>query len=381
MVAHFLQASGYASMMLFPVFLTWLGADRAQVGAVMAVAAIGGLAARPVVGWALDRLGRKPTLIVGTLLLATAMGLIGTIEEFGATVYAIRILLGIGTATLFTGYFTLAADIVPTSRRTEGLALFGISGLVPLVVNPFADQIGISGGELRWFFVCIGGLILTSLLFLAPIEAPPMSGARASLMPRAVFQALRKRDLWPVWLATFLFSGMAALFMVFATVTAESRGIPNPANLWLTYAAGAVSVRALGARLPERLGPSNVLGPALLAYVGGIVLVALSQSSAGFLAAGALTGLGHGYAFPILAAQTVSRTPDQLRGSAMSLFTALWDASKLVLVPIFGVIARELGDDRMFLIAAALGIAGIAVWAVLERPVRPRGASASSADV
>ena len=367
MAAHFLQACGYSSMMLFPVFLTWLGADRAQVGAAMAVAAIGGLVARPAVGWALDRLGRKSTLMVGTVLLATAMALVGTIDHFGPSVYVIRVLLGIGTAILFTGYFTLAADIVPQERRTEGLALFGISGLVPLVVNPFADQIGISGGELRWFFVGISVLILSSLIFLVPVKAPPMSGMRQPMDLDEVFTAFRKRELWPVWLATFLFSGLASLFMVFATVTAESRGIAQPANLWLTYAAGAVSVRALGARLPERLGPSNVLGPALLCYVAGITLVAMSESDAGFLIAGGLSGLGHGYCFPILAGQTVTRTPEKLRGSAMSLFTALWDLSKLVLVPVFGVIARELGDQRMFLIAAALALVGMAMWAVLEK--------------
>ena len=78
-----------------------------------------------------------------------------------------------------------------------------------------------------------------------------MSESRQPLVLAEVLAALRKRALWPVWLATFLFSGLAALFMVFATVTAESRGIAQPANLWFTYAAGAVSVRALGARLPE----------------------------------------------------------------------------------------------------------------------------------
>ena len=367
MAAHFLQACGYSSMMLFPVFLTWLGADRAQVGAAMAVAAIGGLLARPVVGWSLDRLGRKPTLIAGTLILAGAMALVGTIQQFGPAVYGVRLLLGIGTGTLFTGYFTLAADIVPPSRRTEGLALFGISGLIPLVVNPFANQIGVSGGELRWFYVAISLLVLSSMAFLLGVEAPPMSGKKVPIEMTEVFTAFRKRALWPVWLATFLFSGMAALFMVFATVTAESRGIAQPANLWLTYAAGAISVRALGVRLPQQLGPSMVLGPAMLSYVAGVTLVAMSHRELGFLVAGGLAGVGHGYCFPILAGQTVTRTPERLRGSAMALFTALWDLSKLLLVPIFGLIAREQGDQRMFLIAAASAMCGMVVWAVLER--------------
>jgi MFS family permease len=367
MGAHFLQACGYSSMMLFPVFLTWLGADRAQVGAAMAIAAVGGLAARPGVAWCLDRVGRKPTLIAGTVLLAGSVGLIGTIDAFGPWVYVIRVLIGVGTATLFTGYFTLAADLVPKGRRTEGLALFGISGLVPLAVNPFADQIGIHGGELRFFFVGIGALIGLSLLFLVPVQAPASISETERSSLRDVLNALRKRELWPVWLATLLFSGLASLFMVFATVTAASRGVEQPANLWLTYALGAVSVRALGARLPERLGPSRVLGPALSSYVIGVIIVAVNHAPGGFLVAGALCGVGHGYCFPILASQTVTRTPETLRGTAMSLFTALWDLSKLALVPVFGVIAREYGDQTMFLMAAALAVVGVGIWAILER--------------
>jgi predicted MFS family arabinose efflux permease len=116
-----------------------------------------------------------------------------------------------------------------------------------------------------------------------------------------------------------------------------------------------------------------VLGPALLSYVAGVVVVAVAHTPAGFLLAGGLCGLGHGYCFPILAGQTVTRTPEKLRGSAMSLFTALWDASKLILVPIFGFIAREMGDERMFVIAATGAIAGIVGWAFLERRQNPRG--------
>jgi len=366
MTAHFLQACGYASMMLFPVLLTWLGADRAQVGTAMAIAAIGGLAARPAVAFALDRIGRKSTLIFGTVLLASAVALIGTIEAFGPWVYVIRVLIGIGTATLFTGYFTFAADIVPPERRTEGLALFGISGLVPLAVNPFADQIGIEGGSLRLFFVGIGGLIALSLLFLIPVRAPTRATPGDAPVRGEIIDALRQRRLWPVWVATLMFSGLASIFMVFATVTAAARGVEQPADLWLTYALGAVSVRALGARLPERLGPSRVLAPALAAYILGVTLAGTQHAPIGFLVAGALCGVGHGYCFPILASQTVTRTPDALRGTAMSLFTALWDLSKLLLVPVFGLIARELGDQTMFLIAAASGACVMTAWAWLE---------------
>ena len=124
--AHFVQAFGYSSLLLFPVYLDHLGASRAEIGSIMAVAAIGSLSLRPVVAWALDSVGRKPVLIAGTIVLVLAMLLIGFVDHAGGMAYASRFLFGIAAGALFPGYFALAADIVPEGRRTEGLAVFGL---------------------------------------------------------------------------------------------------------------------------------------------------------------------------------------------------------------------------------------------------------------
>ena len=132
LVAHFLQATGYASLLLLPLYLQHLGASRTEIGLVMATAGVSGLLCRPLVAWGLDGFGRKPTLLIGTALLVVGMALIGGVDRIGWVVYVARAVIGIGIGALFTGYFTFAADVVPVSRRTEGLAIFGISGLVPL---------------------------------------------------------------------------------------------------------------------------------------------------------------------------------------------------------------------------------------------------------
>ncbi|MBX2804213.1 MAG: MFS transporter [Myxococcales bacterium] len=367
--AHLLQSFGYASLILMPLYLDHLGASRTQVGTVIGSAAIGGLAARPLVGWALDRVGRKPTLAVGTLLVVAGMLGIGAVVRIGPWVYGVHVVIGIGLATLFTAYFTAAADLVPPSRRTEGLALFGISGLVPLVINPMAELVGITGADLRWFFPGIGLVCAAAYLCVIPIRA--LEGSAAPAGPRwrwrVVSSALRHRALWSVWLATTVFSAMVAVFMAYATVVAADRGVAHPANLWFAYAGGAVTVRLLGARLPDAIGPSRMIPPALLLYVSALALCAQASSAGTFLSAGLLAGLGHGFAFPVLTSQVVSRTADALRGSAMSLFTALWDLVKLLLVPLAGLLADARSDAQMLQTAAALATLGLLGWALLER--------------
>lgn len=332
----------------------------------MALASVSSLCARPLIAWSLDVWGRKPTLLVGTGLLTVGMCLLYGVYDLGATIYVSRVLTGLGLGTLFTGYFTFAADIIPASRRTEGLALFGASGLVPLLINPFATQVGISTPHLRLFLPALGLVVACSAVALLRLKEPEMQGEPKKLKVREVWETLKASPLWSVWLATILFASLVGILMTFATVSAKSRGIQNTTFIWLTYALGAICVRVLGGRLPDRLGTSNLVAPALGCMGGSILLVANAQSSTELLWAGLLGGVGHGYCFPVLTSQVVSRTPAHHRGSALSMFTALWGLSEIVVTPISGYFADAFSDNAMFALSAAAASFVLIGWAYLE---------------
>ncbi len=365
MAGHSLQALGFTSMLLLPLYLDHLGASRAEIGSILACAGISGLLARPLIGWSLDRIGRKTTLYGGTVCLVFGVALCGAVRELGLLVYAAQLLVGVGTGTLFTGYFALAADIIPPSRRTEGLAVFGISGLLPLALNPVVKELGFAPAELRGLFPVVALLIASSAVCLLPVREPK-SAAGPAVSMAGTLRALAQRPLWPVWLATVAFSSLVAVFMAFATVTAETRGLERPAAIWFSYAAGAVCVRLLGARLPARFGPSNVVAPALGCYAGAALLAATGWTDADFLLAGLLAGVGHGYAFPVLSGQVVTRSPQALRGTALASFTAIWALTKLAVTPVFGAVADLWGDPAMFALIALLTSLGLGLWLVLE---------------
>ncbi len=365
-VAHLLQALGYSSLILLPLYLGHLDASRTGIGVIMAIAAVGGITFRPVVGWALDVVGRKPTLIVGTVVLSLGMVLIYFVEDLGPLIYIDRILIGIGAGTLFSGYFAWAADIIPVSRRTEGIALFGVSGLAPLALNPFVLEIGIAPVDLRWFFPLIGVVIFLSIAALLPLPEPEVTRVSEPFSLRRVLESLRDPRLMPVWFATVVFAALVGSFMAFSTVTAEAKGVARPAALWFTYACGAIGVRLLGARVPDRFGAHNIIAPALGCYVVAMLVTAMATEDLGFLVGGFLAGLGHGYCFPVLASQVVTRAPERVRGAAMSMFTALWSAAGLAATPLLGFVADRTDDSTMFCAAALVAVVGMAVWAFLE---------------
>ena len=356
-------------MPLLPVYLAHLGAGRAEIGQIMACSAVGGLLFRPLVGWALDFWGKRKTLMVGTTVVVMALFLIGTIEEIGLTAYAARFVFGMGAGALFSGYFARASDLIPEQRRTEGLALFGIFGLIPLAVNPIIGRAGFADAELRYYFPMLGVIVLSSIFFLVGSGEgkPPVSAQlKTKVRVKDVLQALMARQLWSLWCATIAFASMVTIFIAFATVAAEARGIENPAWLWATYGTGAVGVRVIGARLPDQLGPHNIVAPALSAYGLACVLMSGATTQVEMLTAGALAGVGHGYCFPVLVSQVVSRISEQFRGSSMAMFTALWEMSAVMTGPGFGSYADAYSDQAMFALAALVALTGLVAWAILE---------------
>ena len=176
-----------------------------------------------------------------------------------------------------------------------------------------------------------------------------------------------RRTLWPSFVATTLFSGQVSVFFSFAVVAGERRGFADPAFIWIPYALGAVGVRLIGARLPDRIGTSNLVAPTVATYAAAVLLVAWAQTPAAYLAAGLLAGLAHGYAFPVITSQIVSRAPRALTGMALTVFTGVWELSDLVLSPLAGLLADRTDDATMFASVAVAAALGLVAWTLLER--------------
>ncbi|MBP46341.1 MAG: hypothetical protein CMH53_00155, partial [Myxococcales bacterium] len=156
------------------------------------------------------------------------------------------------------------------------------------------------------------------------------------------------------------------LFMTFAMVVAAKREIPSPTHFWWTYAGGAVAIRLFGAQIPDKLGPHNLVVPAMSASLCGLLVLANAYDESALLLAGALGGLGHGMGFPLLTSQIATRASEQARGRAMALFTGLWDLCSLCAPPTMGAVADLYGDATMVTGVGIMALGGLVLWAVTE---------------
>jgi MFS family permease len=314
----------------------------------------------------MDVRGRRPVILFGNVVNVMVLSLYLTVTQLGIWLYAVRIIHGFAVALLFTALFTYGADQVPASRRTEGIALFGISGMLPIALGGVLGDIILARWDFNVFFVVVLGFGVLSLLLSVPL--PESQPAGTAEEPRQRFLAsVMQRSLLPLWWITLVFSLALTAYFTFLKTFVLETGIGSVGLFFSAYAATAIGLRLFAAWLPDRIGPKRVLYPALGSMALGFVVLAGASGSVAVVVAGILCGAGHGYAFPIVMGLVVSRATTADRGSAMAIFTGLFDVGALLGGPAFGAVIRFGSYSAMFLAAAGWMLAGGLAFAFWDR--------------
>jgi MFS family permease len=364
--AHFVQALAMNLYLHLPGFLQGLGAREVEIGIVSGIMAAVAIISRPAVGRVMDSGGRTRVIVAGGVLHTIVCAAYLGIDSFGAGIVVVRALHGIAEAMLFAALFTFAADIVPAARRTEGVAVFGVSGLLPMALaGLLGDKLLARAGYDQLFYTSIA-FALIGLLLSLPLREPTVvhgdDGPR-----RSFWAAALEPGLLPLFfMGTVFATSIAAIFVFLKTYVIET-GTGSVGQFMAAYAISASLLRLLFGWLPDRVGPKRVLFPSVVAVVIGLYLLSRGHSAFDVTVAGVLGGLGHGFAFPILVGLVVNRARSSERGSAISLFTAVFDLGVLVGGPAFGAVIGLGGYSMMYASAGTLCLVGLGVFAAWDR--------------
>ena len=373
-LANMAQGMAFTMFLHFPGFLKGLGAGEVEIGLIVGMTAVASIAVRPSVGRAMDQRGRRPVILFGNVVNVAVLALYLTVGELGFWLYAVRITHGFAVALLFTALFTYGADQVPATRRTEGIALFGISGILPIALGGVLGDIILARWDFDIFFLFVLGFGILALVLSLPLPESHNPSAGGD-QPQRFLASVRQKNLVPLWWVTLVFSLALTAYFTFLKTFVIDTGIGSVGLFFSAYAATAIGLRLFAAWLPDRVGPKRVLYPALGSMVLGFIVLASATGSGAIAVAGVLCGAGHGYAFPIVMGMVVTRAAEADRGSAMAIFTGLFDVGALLGGPAFGAIIRFGSYSSMFLAAGGWMLAGGLIYAYLDRsnPVAPTG--------
>jgi MFS family permease len=322
----FLFTSFFLLLSALPLFaMRELHAREEQVGLIIGMFTVAAILLRPYAGMMLDRWGRRSVVLFSLFFFVMAVaGYFGVVSI--AILFLLRLFHGATFGVTTTALGTVAADLVPDSRRGEGLGYFGMFNMLAMVMGPALGLMLIQHLSAGWLFgICLLlALVAWGLALGIRYPEPKKEGAvfRWSDWNKMIEKRAFPYSLPIVWLAV-VFGGLVSFIPLYAQ---ELGSADYASSFYMVYALALALARVIAGKAFDRKGPDVVVYPALFAYVAGLLCLGMAHGPLLFVVAGALIGIGYGSVQPCMQALVIREMPEERRGAATATFYIAVDA-------------------------------------------------------
>lgn len=357
---------------LLPLYLVErFDATKDVVGLVLSGYTLTALLARPFSGFLVDSLPRKKVLMVCFFLFFIFFG--GYLAASSLLLFTIvRTLHGAPFGALTVANSTMAIDVLPSSRRNEGIGYYGLSNNLAMAIAPtiaiYLFRLTNDFELLFWLAFVIAGLgMAVDAGIKNHSQALPQKGERGS-----GFLRLDRFFLVRGWLlaVNMMFFGFCFGVMsnYLAIYSKEVMGLVGGTGTWfLLVSVGLMASRLQGAkalregRLVQNASEGVVISS--FAYLSFVVF----PNTFGYYSSAILLGLGNGHLWPAFQNMMISMAHHNERGTANSTLLVSWDVGIGLGVLAGGIIAELIGYSSAFWTVAIMQIAGMALFLLATR--------------
>lgn len=353
---------------LLPLYLSeTFHATKDLIGIVLSGYTVTALLFRPFSGYVVDSFPRKKVLMVCFFLFFLLFG--GYLAAGSFVFFAlVRTLHGGPFGALTVANSTVAIDVLPSSRRTEGIGYYGLSNNLAMAIAPsigvFVYKYTHNFDILFWMAFIIAGL---GMLVDSTVKVPQ----------REIIREKKKLSLdrfflvrgWLLGANIVMFSfcyGVLSNYL--AIYSKEILGITGGTGTYfMLLATGLVVSRIQGSKaLRNGKLTQNATQGIFLSCIGYILFVAV-PTEVGYYLSALLIGLGNGHLFPAMQNMFINIAGNNERGTANSTLLTSWDFGIGVGVVFGGVIAEHFGYTAAFATVAALHILGLILFIFCSR--------------
>jgi MFS family permease len=354
---------------LLPIQAKQLGATALGIGGLFAVAQGVMLLCRPVIGWGIDRFGRRVFCLVGLVCTAGAMGVFALTRNL-MTLYLAQLLNGMATACLWTAVYTLTSELAPSTHQGEALgrvdeyahrgALYGL-GWALILLSWCVLETALHALWLSYMTLAALAVVIAWKQVPETRTAPPLQRGR---QPRALW------PLVPVLLLVLLSYLLTALLRPLFLVFLQDERTQDVRLLALAFLPAVL----LESVLPSRLGHLSDRWGRRPLIIAGLTWVGLSclclplGSSLGWVIVWwTLKTLGLAAALPPQKAFISDLTEDTTRGTGYGLHTFATSLGSAVGPVVGGWLYDTQGHTTPFVLTGMILLASVGWVSLLLR--------------
>ena len=370
----------FAFYLLLPVLPFYLSeqfsADRSTIGVVLACYTVAALCIRPFSGYLLDAFARKPLYMLSYFVFTAIFGgyvVAGTLALF----VALRIVHGAAFGMVTVAGNTVVVDIMPASRRGEGLGYYGLANNIAMSFGPMAGLFMHGVYSYQTIFVVallFGRLGLTMAgLVKTPHREPVVRDTPVSLDRFLLLQGV------PAGISLLLLSIPYGMTTTYVAMYAQEIGMGGNPGLYFTFMAVGLAVsRLFSGRQVDKGRISSVIALGMflacasffaLAECGALVAWNPQAAPVVFLAIALLQGVAFGTMFPAFNTLFVNLAPNDRRGTATSTYLISWDVGIGIGLSVAGAMAQAFGGfARVYLFGGCLSVVATVFFLLYAAP-------------
>ena len=364
MTANFsLFTAFYLLTPLLPLYLhETFGATKDIIGLVLSGYTITALLFRPFSGYFVDSFPRKTVLMV--CFTAFAIFFAGYLAASTLLLFTIvRTLHGGPFGALTVANSTVAIDVLPSSRRNEGIGYYGLSNNLAMAIAPsFAIFIYTQTHNFHLLFwlallVACFGLIVDSTVKL---KHQP-----SDVRPRTL--SLDRFFLKRGWLlgANMIFFGFCfgVLSNYLAIYSKQVMGITGGTGTWfMLCSVGLILSRLQGGKALRQGRLTQNAGEGMVISLIGYTLFIACPNSVGYYGSALLIGLGNGHLWPAFQNMMISMAHHNERGTANSTILISWDVGMGLGILLGGILAENFGYTTAFWTVSIVNLTGVLLY-------------------
>ncbi len=374
--ANFLIAYGF--WLLIPVLPFYLkenyGCEEVVLGFILSCYTVSEFCVRPFSGYLMDSFPRKPIFILCYFICSCIF--LGYILAGTLTMFIIlRTLHGVFFGGVSVGSNTLVVDVMPSSRRGEGLGYYGLTNNFAMALGPMTGLFIYGHWGYQMVFVaglisCIIGMTFGSLVktkVRPPVKRPPVSLDRFILIKGL-----------PVSLSLLCLSIPYGATTNYVAMYAQEIGITAPAGYFFTFSAVGMGISRIFAGKKVDKGYVTrcikagcypvVLAFTMLGLCNFIVPISEILSNAVYLATAFIFGFGFGIIFPAMNSLYINLAPKTRRATATSTYLTAWDVGLGIGIATGGLIAHAFSFYMVYIFGAVLCVFSLIFFTVYVTP-------------
>jgi MFS family permease len=345
-----------------PFHILKLGGNQAAAGLFLGLLTYASAISAPITGAIGDRFGKRRVLIVASIAI-TVFSLLYAIAPSYQLILALVLVHGVFWSGLLSSSSSYFMDIIPLSRRAEGLGYSGFASMLGVAVGPWIGLYVFDHGG--WWLMCVEAAVLNIIMAVIAWRLPPdtpHADHAPSLHPRDLVEWRVIVGAVTLFLYSFSYGGITS----FVAVYAGQVGVPR-ALYFTVFCVATILTRPFIGRYADRVGHRRLIVPCLTLIVIAIGLLSIANDRPLFVVSAMFFGVGFGSAYPLFVSHLMQHVPANRRTATFGAMIGAFDTGIGTGSIAVGWLSEHYGFGRAFGFAGALALLSIPYFLYMEK--------------